>query len=249
MSAYQARAEEVVSRVTTNWTDEGDVKALTDAVHHALVQEANLELRQIFAHMGGQLELAKARVERGAAAFAPEKLDALIDAVARANAIMDVYLDRSAAAKLVIRIEPEPFDLGEALHDLLRAHGIADKVQVRMDEAVVEGDRQKLLDALGHLVTRFYFAARTHEAVVISLTDRGDGQLEGFIGLTPSHLRPEQLMEEMHLPMNVEDVGIEVAYIRAVLERHGGSLFVATAGEASAGFGFTLPLPKNEVRP
>jgi light-regulated signal transduction histidine kinase (bacteriophytochrome) len=49
-------------------------------------------------------------------------------------------------------------------------------------------------------------------------------------------------MEEMHAPMNIEDVGIEVAYIRAVLERHGGSLFVATAGETSAGFGFTLPL-------
>jgi light-regulated signal transduction histidine kinase (bacteriophytochrome) len=249
MSAYRERAEQVVSRVATQWSDAGDVKALTDAVYHALVQEANLELRQIFAQMGGQLELARARVERGQPAFTTEKLDPLLDAVTRANAIMEVFMDRSSAAKLVIRIDPEPFDLGQALHDLLRAHGIDGKVQTRMDEAPIVGDRQKLLDAVGHLVTRFYFAARPHEVVVLSLTDREDGHLEGFVGLAPSHLRPEQLMEEMHLPLNVEDVGIEIAYIRAVLERHGGSLFVATAGDASTGFGFTLPLARPEVSP
>lgn len=242
MLAYRDRAEAVVQRVTDNWThDEGDVKALTDAVYHALVEEANLELRQILAHMGGQLELAQGRQSRGQPALSDEKLSGLLDAVTRASSIMDVFLDRSSAAKLIIRLDPESFDLGEAVHGFLATHNIKERLQLSIDKAPIVADRAKLMDALGHLITRFYFAARTHEDVLLSLVNKSDGHVEGFIGLAPSHLRPEQLMEEMQTPLNVEDVGIEIAYIRAIIERHGGSFFVATAGEASAGFGFSLP--------
>lgn len=240
MLAYKERAEEVVARVTTLWADEDDVKALTDAVYYALVEEANLELRQILAQMGGQLEMAQARAARGQPALPAEKVQSLLDAVERASSIMEVFLDRSSAAKLVIRLDVAPFDLAEAMDAYLHAHGIHEKVRLALGPARVLADREKLVEAIGHLVTRFYFAARQHEEVIVSLASKGD-HVEGFVGLTPSHLSPSQLMEEMHMPLNVEDVGIEVAYIRAVLERHDGTLFVATAGEAGAGFGFTLP--------
>jgi light-regulated signal transduction histidine kinase (bacteriophytochrome) len=244
MLAYRVKAEEVVERITRQWSNEAeapDAKALTDAVYYALVEEANLELRQILAHMGGQLDMATARLDRGQPALSKEKVAALSDAVQRASEIMEVFMDRASAAKLVIRLECEDFDLADAMADYLHAHGLESKVHAALGRpAPVHADHAKIIDALGHLVTRFYFAARPHEEVVVSLNAK-DGVVEGFIGLSPSHLRPEQLMEEMHVPLNVEDVGIEVAYIRAVLERHEGSLFVATAGEASAGFGFTIP--------
>lgn len=244
MIAYKMRAEEVVERVARAWrhdTNTDDVKGLTDAVYYALVEEANLELRQILAQMGGQLEMALGRVEKGQPAMNAEKLSSLLDGVNRAGALMEVFLDRSSAAKLTIRLDVEDFDLASELSTYLDMQNLAQRVQAQLAPCVVRADRAKLMDALGHLVTRFYFAARNHEEVVVSVAPK-DGHLEGFIGLAPSHLRPEQLMEEMHMPLNVEDVGIEVAYIRAILERHGGSFFVATAGETSAGFGFTMPL-------
>lgn len=243
MLAYKERAKEVVERVTRQWEKgpEGDVKALTEAVYYALVEEANLELRQILAQMGGQLEMALHKSSNGQAPLSNEKIRNLIDGVNRSSEIMEIFLDRSAAAKLTIRLAPEAFDLCDAVKDLLRAHGIESKLQIALQASPVLADRTKLMDAIGHLVTRFYFAARTHESVIISVSPKGDGLIEGFIGLAPSHLSASQLMEEMHMPLNVEDVGIEVAYIRAVLERHGGTLFVATAGDTSAGFGFTLP--------
>jgi len=246
MLTYRGRAEDVVQRVANNWSDESDVKALTDAVYYALVEEANLELRQILAQMSGQLERAQGRLARGEAAFSGEKISTLLDAVSRASSIMDVFLDRGSAAKLVIRLDPESFDLGEALREFLALNNIKERVQLVIEEAPVMADRPKLTSALGHLIARFYFAAREHEDIVVSLVSKPGGPVEGFIGLSPCHLHPQQLMEEMHMPLNVEDVGIQIAYIRAIIERHEGSFFVAAAGESSAGFGFTLPKSPKE---
>lgn len=243
MLAYQEKAESLVHRVAQQWRadDAQDVKALTDAVRQALVEEANLELRQIFAQMGGALELAAARQRRGEPVLSDQKTRSLLEAVERASAILEIYLDPASAARLTIQIAPEPIDLGEAMRDFLRLHGLEGKVDAVLASVVVNADGAKLMDAVGHLVTRFYFSARRHERVVVTLAEH-DGRVEGFVGLTPSHLPVEQLMEEIRVPLNVEDVGIEVAYIRAMLERHGGTLFVATGGDASTGFGFTLPL-------
>ena len=243
MLAYHEKAETLVHKVAQQWhaEDAHDVKALTDAVRNALVEEANLELRQIFAQMGGTLEMARARQRRGEPPMAAQKMEALLEGVERASAILEIYLDPSAAARFTIRLDPETFDLSAALADHLRLNGIERHVQATLEPAKVHGDHVKLMDAIGHLVTRFYFAARGHEKPVLAVHVK-DGRVEGFVGLTPSHLPVAQLMEEMRAPVDVEDVGIDVAYIRAVVERHGGTLFVATGGDASTGFGFTLPL-------
>jgi len=243
MIAYQERAQALAERVTQEWqkVHADDVRGLTDAVYSALVDEANLELRQVFAQLSGQLELAQARLAKGQPSMSPEKIENLLGAVDRASSLMEVFMDRAAAAKMVIRIEPEAFDLGAAFERYLDTQGMADKVDANLHPCEVVADRGKLLDALGHLITRFYFAARPHERVVLQCAQVED-QIVGFIGLSPSHLEPEQLMEEMRIPLAIEDIGIDVSYARAIVERHGGVLFVATAGEHSAGFGFHLPL-------
>lgn len=243
MMVYQERAAALAEKVTQEWQQvhSDDVRGLADAVYCALVDEANLELRQILAQLSGQLELAQARAVKGQPAITPEKIATLLVAVERGSNLMEVFLDRSAAAKLIIRIDAEAFDLSEAFDAHLRAQGIHQRIDAVLTPSPIIADRPKLMDALGHLVTRFYFAARSHERVLLQCA-QVDDRIEGFIGLSPSHLNPEQLMEEMRLPLAIEDVGIDVSYARAIVERHGGVLFVATAGEHSAGFGFHLPL-------
>ncbi|HVM44632.1 MAG TPA: hypothetical protein VM582_01755 [Candidatus Thermoplasmatota archaeon] len=243
MIGYQQRAQALAQKVTAEWQHfhADDVRGLADAVHRAFVDEANLELRQILAQLYGQLELAHARATKGAPAMTPEKIQTLLGALERASVLMDVYMDRSAAAKMIIQIDAQEFDLAHAFDEYLLAHGIRDRVDAALLASPVIADRPKLMDALGHLITRFYFAAGKHERVLLQCAVV-DGRVEGFIGLSPSHLAPEQLMEEMRVPLAVEDVGIDVGYARAIVERHGGALFVATAGDASAGFGFHLPL-------
>lgn len=248
MLTYREKAESLASRVTQQWSDEGpqDVRAITEAVRAALVEEANLELRQVFAQMGGQLDMAVSRQKRGDTPLSEQKLRSLLEGVDRATAILDLFLDPAAAAKLTIRLDLQTFDLAASLRTFLGVQGLEGKIDANLATATVHADEGKLLDAIGHLVTRFYFAGRRHERAIVSIGVK-DGRVEGFVGLTPSHLGVEELMEEIRVPMNVDDVGIEVGYVRAVIERHGGSLFVATAGESSTGFGFTLPLPPEAV--
>ena len=243
MIAYQERAQALAEKVSNEWSHvhSDDVRGLTDAVHRAFIDEANLELRQILAHVSGQLELAHARAEGGTRSITPDKIATLLASLDRAGSLMDVYLDRAAAAKMVIRIDAQQFDLSEAFAEHLHAHGIGERVEATLLTSPIIADKPKLMDALGHLITRFYFAARPHERVMLQCTTQ-DGNIEGFIGLSPSHLQPEQLMEEMRVPMAIEDIGIDVSYARAIVERHGGVLFVATAGEHGAGFGFQLPI-------
>lgn len=242
---YQTRAETIAREVTERWraTDPEDIRSLTDAVYNALVEEANLELRQILASLGGQLELAMGRVARDKPAFTLDKLAQLRGSVARASTLMEVFLDRASASKLIIQIEPEQFDLSKDLETFVTQRALGDVVQMALEPCPVEADRQKLVETVGHLITRFYFAARPHERVLLSVRVNGNA-VEGFVGLSPSHLRLEELMEEIRLPLSVEDIGVDIAYARAVLDRHGGTLFVGTAGDASAGFGFTLPIRK-----
>lgn len=243
MTAYQERAQALAQKVTDEWQQvhADDMRGLTDAVQRALVDEANLELRQIFAQLSGQLELAQHRLAKGQPAMAPERIASLLGAVDRASGLMEVFLDRSNAAKLIIQIDAEAFDLGNAFHEYVAANGLHERVDVNLHPCEIVADRVKLMDALGHLVTRFYFAGGPHERVMLQVA-QVDDHIEGFIGLSPSHLGPEQLMEEMRIPLAIEDIGIDISYSRAIVERHGGVLFVATAGEHSAGFGFHLPI-------
>lgn len=243
MMVYQQRAQALAEKVTAEWQQvhADDVRGLTDAVYCALVDEANLELRQILAQLGGQLELAQMRAGKGQPALGTEKIATLLSAVERASSLMEVFLDRSAAAKMIIRIDAEQFDLAEAFATYLEAQGMGERVDALLAACPVVADRLKVMDALGHLITRFYFAARERERVVVQCAVV-DGRVEGFIGLSPTHLAPEQLMEEMRVPLAIEEIGIDVGYARAIVERHGGVLFVATAGEHSAGFGFHLPV-------
>lgn len=240
---YRERAELIARQVADRWHDPEDPGGLANAVYSAFVEEANLELRQILTQVSGQLELALRRLERTNTPPTPERLATMKESMDRASSIMETFLDRSSATKHVIRLDCEEFDLTNAMEEHLAMQGLLPKLRCATAPAPIVGDRAKLVGTLGHLVSRFYFASREHEVVAFSLM-AGDGQIEGFVGLSPSHLEPEVLMEEIRHPLAVEDVGIDIAYARAVLERHGGSLFVATGGESATGFGFTLPLAK-----
>lgn len=239
---YETRAEAVAQRLAGQWQAAGseDVKSLSDAVYQALVDEANLELRQVLASVRGQLELAKLRAARGQPAMTPERMTDMMAGLDRASSLMDVFLDRASATKLIIRLDRRPFSLTEALERYIDQQDLAPRVRLTSLPSWVEADERKLLDAIGHLVIRLYHSARSHEIVVLAVAQQGK-RVEGFVGLSPSHLAPEELMNEIHLPLRVEDVGIDIAYTRAVIERHGGTLFVATAEDSSVGFGFTLP--------
>lgn len=247
--SIETEARRLAHRVLEDWTHSGsqDSKALVDNLQRAFLDEANHALRQVLFQLGARVELALVKNIKGESV--PGSLDertasSLMDALTRAAKIVDVYLDRSRAAQYAIMLHPEPVRLDEDIHDMLKWNGFLDEpqnVDLDLEAATVIADRERLRDVLGHLVARFWFSRTESERLVVRVHPTSDGGAEGFIGFSTSPLHAEDLIEEINHPLSIEAIEIDIPYTRAILERHGGTLFVASGEGETIGFGFSLP--------
>lgn len=249
---YRTNALQMAHQIRQAWerSPHQDLKSLVDDVQSAFSEEANHELRQVLFQLSAQLELTLVKGKAGTAELSEAQILRMLTAVGRATSIVEAYLDRGEAAKMVIDLHRETFDLGTALQELLRWNGFLETghLEAHIEPVAVEGDRDHLLDVLGHMATRFHLARRDPERVRITLTDQDD-HIEGFFGLSGSRITAQDLMAEFDKPLEMEDMEIDMPYTRAVLERHGGALYVAAGADNASGFGFTLPkhAPNPEV--
>jgi hypothetical protein len=252
---YSKRAEACVRRVTDlllhpNVTDPA---ALSEAAHRALVADANAGIRQILAQLTNEIALARALCPAD-----PAMRSALggfqrgVDQLAR---ITDAYLDWDRGTAMVVRLEPEEFDLSAALTHRLHRTGIlkpgppegpSAPIVLLGGSARVRADKEKVLDVLEHLAMRFHFAASRGERLVVATGVR-EGCAEVFIGVRASNVSAEELMMELSRPLVLEESRIDVPYARALVERLGGTLSVSTDGQAAESVGFRASLPLSEV--
>lgn len=196
----------------------------------------------------------------GGPALSAARLDRLADAVDRAASVVDVFLDRNHAAKLLIRLRRERFDLVDALEQHLLVTGQTDgPAPIRFEAegpAEIHGDPEKLMDVLVHLVhymrrsagedgilVRLTAAARSasEEAQGPKTGEERAEAVEGFIGVRSGRISAEELMEELSEPLRFDQMRISIPFARAVMERHGGTVFVARPDEETVGLGFVLP--------
>lgn len=247
---YRSKALQLAHRIRREWetSPHQDLKSLVDEVQSAFSEEANHELRQVLFQLSAQLELALVKGSGGKAELSKGEITRLLSAVGRATNVVEAYLDRGEAAKMVIDLHPETFDVGVTLVELLRWNGFldGDQVEAAIEPVVIHADKDHLMDVLGHMASRFYFARHDPEQVRIVLKDAG-AQVEGFFGLVGARTTTQELMSEFDQPLKMEDMQIDMPYTRAVIERHGGALYVAAGTDNASGFGFTLP--KNAPNP
>ncbi len=247
--SVEDEARRLARRVLEDWTHSGsqDSKTLVDNLQRAFLEEANHALRQVLFQLGARVELALVKNIQGESI--PGNLDertasSLMDALTRAAKIVDIYLDRSKAVQYAIMLHPEPFRLDQDIHDMLKWNGFLDEprdVELDLKPATVVADRERLRDVLGHLVARFWFSRTGAERLVVRLHPTTDGGAQGFIGFSTSPLHAEDLIEEINHPLSIEAIEIDIPYTRAILERHGGTLFVASGEGETIGFGFSVP--------
>lgn len=233
-------AEQVVQRLASDWDHtHDDLGRLLDTACVALAEEANHEIRQVLAQLGTELELLRSKLEGDASSL--ERLDRMLDGIDRASHVVGTYINRSEVAKLLIRIIPEPVDLADLLRGCLdRAGASAGQAETTLEPATIQGDRVKLATALGYLVDRFHRDAGPDQHLVVQLGANGDG-VEGLIGLAPSQHAGDALIDELEAPLDIEAMNVDLPYARAVIERHGGTLYVDRFDPDGLGFGFRLP--------
>ncbi|WP_448580632.1 CHASE2 domain-containing protein [Thermaurantiacus sp.] len=151
----------------------------------------------------------------------------------------------------------ELFDLNEAALDaaddlwpLARARGVSVETRMPDGEALVRGDRSLITRAIQNLVGNAIKYGAERAPVVVSVvsqgstaelrvTDRGPGipadQLPGLFEPFRRLDAPEGRAPE-------PGAGLGLAFVKRVIERHGGAVFAQSMRGEGSTFGFTLPL-------
>lgn len=236
------KAEHVVEAVAADWEHRSDdLGRLLDSASAALADRANHELRQVLAQLSTELELLQLDLDPALDA----RLTRMLEAIDRASDLVATHLDRNEVAKLLIHIHPETVDLVPRITRCLDRAGIPeDTVQLDVEPAVVTGDEPKLDTVLGYLIERLYRAASPEDTMKIHVASTED-QVEADIIVTPAREAGQDLIGELEEPLDIEAFGVDLPYARAVIERHGGRLYVQRDGE---GLGFGLQLPTARSR-
>lgn len=244
----QTVARDLVKDVVQAWHEnmgyEG-VGTLRDHAHRAMAEEATHRLRQVLAQLDAHLELAAhgCRVDHSPDPFL-SRYPQIVRSLSRATGLLETYLEAHEIIKQMVDLDSEPFDLAQTLNDRLElAEAFIDQVPVeaQLSPAFIEGDQLKLMDVLMHLVSRFQELGKAGDAVEVRLTPTGPWA-RGFIGLRPPRVEARDLVRALGRPADTEGPRFDVIYARAVLERHGGTMYVERTPEEACGFGFELPL-------
>lgn len=252
---YLAQAAERVEEMTPEGGPlrEGDVAALQNRIYRALGDDAVHELREVVSQLRGGLEMATLSNDGGAdeVVLDRDRVETFMEALDRTEALLETYLDPSTVHMLLVRVDPEPFDLARHLQHFLTTHGMdpeADGVRADLESVTVEADRAKVIQGLGHVAMHLHQRWGTGGDLVVTVGPGADGKgARGQIALEPAPYDSESLIQELDRPFRLSTMEIDIPYVRAIMERHGGSLHVQEAEDGALGYGFRLPPTPPEV--
>jgi signal transduction histidine kinase len=114
---------------------------------------------------------------------------------------------------------------------------------------VIQGDERRLQSAISNLVSNaikyspnggpvYVTVVPNEKTVTLRVEDHG-------IGIAPEHLSYLfQRFYRVHTPetSRIEGTGLGLAIVKAIVEKHGGEVFVQSAPGEGSVFGFRLPL-------
>lgn len=237
-------AEHLVRDLAQRWQTEGrDVNQLLDRVSARLAEEAHHELRQILTMVSTQLELADLRAAGDQTTeLSDDQVDELMTALQRGATIVATYLDRNEVAKFLLHLDASPTEIGSVMQEQLALQGVHPDeapTDISIEATSVVADREKIAASLGYLVSRFWRARKPGAKLSVTIEPEGRG-LHGFVGLVPPPFDRGDLAGLLEATFDLEEIGIDIPYVRAVFEQHGGSLYVEETGGA-VGYGFRLP--------
>lgn len=244
LESYRERTRRLVGDLLEEKDRQGETDAarLVDMVYAAVLEETGWELRQILTHLRTRLELAQHRGEQDQTPLDLEEIEGLLGSIDRASALLEVSLDRDETAKHLIPVETEAFDLAETLDKWLHKEGLLphEAMSFRIEPAPVRGDRVKLAKAIGTMAQRF-LADLPEGGEVIGRVAWEDEVVGGFVGQRGGDLSLEALMNEISSPLPVGELRFDLALVRAIIERHDGTIQVHRMDDETVGFAFELP--------
>ncbi len=221
---------------------------------HRFSADAAHELKTPLAILQGQLERAIAKVEAGSAI--QSDLIGILDEVRRLSTISRKLLLLSQADAGRLKIHREPFDLSNALSDLVEdSRMLAPKLQINSSiqpNLIVSADESLLRQVFHNLISnaiKYNFEngwidistkmSQTNIEIVFANSSTGiqiadQGKLfERFFRADPAHHR------------QIEGVGLGLSLSREIARAHGGD--ISFEGDHKGAVKFSLLLPITEI--
>jgi len=177
--------------------------------------------------------------------------EALADCVEESERVLHMLrtlMDVSEAETGVMRLSLEPVSLRTIVREVvdMYQHVAQERgVELQCDgerERTVEGDRQRLTQAVANLVDNAVKYTDQPGRVTVAVTEQGITVSDTGIGIDPAHLdKIWQRLYRADPSRSRQGLGLGLSFVKAIIEAHGGSVHVAsTPGRGSI---FTLTIP------
>lgn len=236
--------EDHVRQMAMEWDHRGEsIDHMLDRLMASLAETASHDIRQLLARLSTELELAELTTEKPGACLENASLQRLLTTLEQACGLVDSYLDRNAIARAVIQLETEVLDLADLVDRLFDREGLDpadERIEVTTESVVVDVDAEKTYRVLEFLVSSFRRASPPEGRLRVDVRKVQD-RAEGFVGIDPAPWEREDLVGKLSERLDITGFEVDVPYIRAVLERHGGLLVVEGREPNFLGYKFVLP--------
>jgi light-regulated signal transduction histidine kinase (bacteriophytochrome) len=214
----------------------------------AFTDAASRHLREPLQQIGEALDALRRRTDAGFDDAARRQLDAIARKAGHVTRLLDALGAYSRLSQ--VELQPSRVPLGRVARELvaeLRATGDVEWQVHEMPE--VTGDPALLRQALRQLLVNALKFTRTRERprIEVGTLARGGRDLIAFVrdnGVGFEGGQAGRLFEvfaRLHPTDEFEGVGIGLASVRRIVERHGGSTWAEGAPGEGATFYFSLP--------
>ncbi|HET8553072.1 MAG TPA: ATP-binding protein [Gammaproteobacteria bacterium] len=249
----KASSEELQSRVIRESRQLEEVRRERDAIRNFIVTLSH-DLRSPIAAADAYLQVLHKRAKTAGADWATKLVERIRQNLKRTNRMVENLLDvarHDAGAQLEVRLQPSRLDrlVAEAVEDLQRVHGRHFRVRQPVPAAAGQWDPdgiRRIIENLGNNAAKHGDPSRSIDLWVQDTRHYALLNIRNYGSPIPIEAQ-RTLFEPFYRAAlagadAVQGWGVGLAFVRAMTERHGGSVSVVSNEES--GTIFTVKLPK-----
>lgn len=234
------------------------------------LRQADQRKNEFLAMLAHELRNPLAPISSGAQLLGQQGLDAArvkqISAIIARQArhmagLVDDLLDVSRVTRGLVVLTKERIDINAVVLDAAEqvqalVHGKEHDLEVQLlpQPCFVLGDRKRLVQVVGNLLHNAAKFTDRGGRITVAVTSAGDAVMvavrDNGIGMLPAELERafDMFVQGERTPdRSLGGLGIGLALVRSLVELHGGSVHVASAGQGM-GSSFTVRLPRSLER-
>ncbi len=238
----------------SHWVQVVVIETHDSPTHHmpTLMRELVHELKTPVATAISQIDVIKAfGLNARQADFADRARYNLMTAATMINELLDMAWLESGSELQIDSVDLNRLieQTTDQFRDFARQQGVEFELDLPPEAVVIQGDERGLHSAIGNLLSNAIKYSPDGGSVRISAQTAGNTLTievqDGGLGIAPEHM--PNLFDAFYRvrtpeTTHIKGSGLGLPIVKAVIEKHGGQVFVESKPGQGSVFGFTLPV-------